>query len=253
MKLLSMLSEVIFQVIIFSLLPFLWWFFTARRKESFFSWIGLKAVKGSWPKVIGGILFFFLLCLVSQLWWIPHLLPAGATVQSSYAGMGWSAFPSAFLFGIIQTGLSEEILFRGFLAKRLISRFGFATGNLPQGLVFGLLHGAMFFLVTTLLKALIITLITGFSDGWQKKQQAALSFPDGWFTESGICCSLWQRHSDCCDRQGGKVIYTYFPCITLPPCTACLYVICPVPFPGGRSFSAAQACPLRPPPSTSFH
>ena len=68
--------------------------------------------------------------------------------------MGWSAFPSAFLFGIIQTGLSEEILFRGFLAKRLISRFGFATGNLPQGLVFGLLHGAMFFLVTTLLKAL---------------------------------------------------------------------------------------------------
>ena len=74
MKLLSMLSEVIFQVIIFSLLPFLWWFFTARRKESFFSWIGLKAVKGSWPKVIGGILFFFLLCLVSQLWWIPHLL-----------------------------------------------------------------------------------------------------------------------------------------------------------------------------------
>ena len=113
MKLLSMLSEVIFQVIIFSLLPFLWWFFTARRKESFFSWIGLKAVKGSWPKVIGGILFFFLLCLVSQLWWIPHLLPAGATVQSSYAGMGWSAFPSAFLFGIIQTGLSEEILFRG--------------------------------------------------------------------------------------------------------------------------------------------
>ena len=153
MKLLSMLSEVIFQVIIFSLLPFLWWFFTARRKESFFSWIGLKAVKGSWPKVIGGILFFFLLCLVSQLWWIPHLLPAGATVQSSYAGMGWSAFPS----------------------KRLISRFGFATGNLLQGLVFGILHGAMFFLVTTPLKALIITLITGFSGwllGWMAEKAA---------------------------------------------------------------------------------
>lgn len=183
MKLLSMLSEVIFQVIIFSLLPFLWWFFTARRKESFFSWIGLKAVKGSWPKVIGGILFFFLLCLVSQLWWIPHLLPAGATVQSSYAGMGWSAFPSAFLFGIIQTGLSEEILFRGFLAKRLISRFGFATGNLLQGLVFGLLHGAMFFLVTTPLKALIITLITGFSGwllGWMAEKAAGGSILPGW-------------------------------------------------------------------------
>ncbi len=55
--------------------------------------------------------------------------------------MGWSAFPSAFLFGIIQTGLSEEILFRGFLAKRLISRFGFATGNLLLSMAeaFGLL------------------------------------------------------------------------------------------------------------------
>lgn len=81
MKLLSMLSDVIFQVIIFSLLPFLWWFFTARRKESFFAWIGLKAVKGSWPKIIGGILFFFLLCLISQLWWIPHLLPAGTGIR----------------------------------------------------------------------------------------------------------------------------------------------------------------------------
>ena len=38
------------------------------------------------------------------------------------------------------------------------------------------------------------------------------------------------------------MIYTYLPCITLPPCTACLYVICPVPFPGGRSFSAVYIC-----------
>lgn len=97
--------------------------------------------------------------------------------------MGWSAFPSAFLFGIIQTGLSEEILFRGFLAKRLISHLGFATGNLLQGLVFGLLHGAMFFLVTTPLKALIITLITGFSGwllGWMAEKAAGGSILPGW-------------------------------------------------------------------------
>ena len=63
--------------------------------------------------------------------------------------MGWSAFPSAFRFGIFQTGLSEEILFRGFLAKRLISRFGFATGNLLQGLVFGILHLSLIHISTT--------------------------------------------------------------------------------------------------------
>lgn len=183
MELLSKLSEVIFQVLIFSLLPFLWWFFTARRKEGFFSWIGLKAVKGSRSTIAGCILIFFLLCLVSQLWWMPYLLPAGATVQSSYAGKGWGAFPSAFLFGILQTGLSEEILFRGFLGKRLISRFGFAAGNLLQGLAFGLLHGALFFLVTTPPKALMIILITGFSGwflGWITEKKAGGSILPGW-------------------------------------------------------------------------
>lgn len=59
----------------------------------------------------------------------------------------------------------------------------FATGNLLQGLVFGLLHGAMFFLVTTPLKALIITLITGFSGwllGWMAEKAAGGSILPGW-------------------------------------------------------------------------
>ena len=129
MDMVSMFFNVISQVLMFSLIPFIWWLVTARRKENFFSWIGLKGVRGNWLAVGGCILFFFVLCVVSQVWWIPHLLPANATVQSSYAGMGWSAFPSAFLFGMIQTGLSEEILFRGFLGKRLIAKFGFAVGN----------------------------------------------------------------------------------------------------------------------------
>lgn len=186
MDIISMLFEVIFQVLSFSLIPFIWWMVTARRKENFFSWIGLKGIWGNRLAVGGCILFFFVLCVVSQVWWMPHLLPANATVQSSYAGMGWSAFPSAFLFGMIQTGLSEEILFRGFLGKRLIAKFGFAAGNLVQGLLFGILHGVMFFFVTTPFKALVITLITGFS-GWLL----------GWLTEKGSGGSIvpgWMAH-----------------------------------------------------------
>lgn len=186
MDMVSMFFNVISQVLMFSLIPFIWWLVTARRKENFFSWIGLKGVRGSWLTVGGCILFFFVLCVVSQVWWIPHLLPANATVQSSYAGMGWSAFPSAFLFGMIQTGLSEEILFRGFLGKRLIAKFGFAVGNVVQGLLFGALHGVMFFFVTTPFKALVITLITGFS-GWLL----------GWLTEKGSGGSIvpgWMAH-----------------------------------------------------------
>ncbi len=45
MNILSKLLEVLLQVVVFSLIPFIWWFVTARRKEPFLSWIGLKAVR----------------------------------------------------------------------------------------------------------------------------------------------------------------------------------------------------------------
>lgn len=43
------------------------------------------------------------------------------------------------LYGL-RSGLVEEILFRGFLSKRLIGWLGFQRGNLLQAAIFGLLH-----------------------------------------------------------------------------------------------------------------
>ena len=34
----------VFQLLIFSLIPFIWWLITARKKDSFFKWIGLKKI-----------------------------------------------------------------------------------------------------------------------------------------------------------------------------------------------------------------
>lgn len=46
-----------------------------------------------------------------------------ATTQ--FHGKGLSAVPSILVFAIINTSLSEEILFRGFILKRLSNVFGF--------------------------------------------------------------------------------------------------------------------------------
>lgn len=46
-----------------------------------------------------------------------------------------------------QTALSEEILFRGFIGKRLQKKFGFVVGNALQAILFGLPHGVPFMLV----------------------------------------------------------------------------------------------------------
>ena len=35
----------ILQLLLFSLIPFIWWLITARKKESFFNWIGIKKIK----------------------------------------------------------------------------------------------------------------------------------------------------------------------------------------------------------------
>ena len=34
----------VMQLLIFTLIPFIWWLITARKKENFFSWIGFKRI-----------------------------------------------------------------------------------------------------------------------------------------------------------------------------------------------------------------
>jgi len=43
----SMLIGIIIQVVLYSLIPFIWWLTIAREKMNFFSWIGLKKIDGN--------------------------------------------------------------------------------------------------------------------------------------------------------------------------------------------------------------
>lgn len=55
----------------------------------------------------------------------------------------WSTL-SIILYAFVQTGLSEEIFFRGFIAKRLIHKFDYRIGNIIQSILFGLTHVLIF-------------------------------------------------------------------------------------------------------------
>ena len=53
------------------------------------------------------------------------------TIESSMEGIGTAVFIlSLLMHSFIRTGLSEEIFFRGFIAKRLIPKIGFLYRNL---------------------------------------------------------------------------------------------------------------------------
>lgn len=106
-------------MVLFSIIPLVWWLITARKKESFFKWLGLKRPENKNGKnLIFSTLIIMLVCFaVGELavWFRGDV----AAAESAYKGMGVAALPSVLVYSYLQTGLSEEILFRGFLLKRL--------------------------------------------------------------------------------------------------------------------------------------
>jgi len=161
-----MLVSSLIQVILFSVIPLVCWFLFARRKHSFFEWIGCKLPVIEKRNSFFILFFLALLLFVSLGWIIILFFPNDTDVAASqFYGVGVSGIAAALLYAFVQTGLSEEILFRGFIGKRLISAFGFATGNTVQALLFGCLHGVMFFSRTGIINAVIITLFTALI-GW---------------------------------------------------------------------------------------
>ena len=153
------------QIILFSLIPFVWWLITARKKMDFFKWIGLKKISGSkenktWLWTAGAIVAFLVLSVFMLM-----SVKGMETATSDFAGLKLAAVPAVLIYAILKTALPEEIVFRGFLLKRISNKFGFAAGNLIQSILFGLMHGVFFFSAAGIVKAVLITLFTG-SIGW---------------------------------------------------------------------------------------
>lgn len=114
----ALLSAVI-QILLFTLLPFIWWLVTARRKSPFLEWIGLKPLKetGSqktWLWILLGSTFF-LVFSIFVLYTIRNL----ETAMSRFSGLGFKALPGILIYSIFQTALPEEILFRGFFFEKI--------------------------------------------------------------------------------------------------------------------------------------
>lgn len=138
----------VLQVFIFTAVPFAVYLATRRTTRGFLQYIGLYAPERR------TFLWATLLVLVTA----PLLLWAFSTpvLREKVAGPGTVAgvlrqlepgvesLVILLLYAWAQTSLSEEILFRGFVAQRLINRFGFGVGNFVQALLFGFLHLSLF-------------------------------------------------------------------------------------------------------------
>ena len=191
-----MLNELIgsvIQVLLFALVPLIIWFATARGKVSFFTWIGLK--KPVCDNSIKAILLTLVIALayIGVMTLCVKLMQEGVTTAGSkFAGQGFAVLPSVFFYSFLRTALSEEILFRGFFLKRIQNRFGFMIGNSIQALLFGLMHGIPFGLVTkNVATFFLLTLIPGlfgWYQGWLNEKQCGGSIVPSWLLHS--CMNL---------------------------------------------------------------
>lgn len=64
---------------------------------------------------------------------------------AEYSSLGTTAFVPILIYSIFQSGLSEKLLFRGFILKVGEQKIGFKYDNSIQAFIFGMLHGIILF------------------------------------------------------------------------------------------------------------
>lgn len=146
------------EIILFSLLPFLFWYFSARKQERFTDWIGLKKIKGGKKTALAIIIVTTFYLLISLI--LLNSLKNIENATTEFQGLRFAALPAIFIYAVFNTSFPEEVLFRGFILKRLANKLGFTKANFIQGILFGLLHGVMFFPLVGNLKSILIILLT---------------------------------------------------------------------------------------------
>lgn len=179
----SELFSSIIQIVLFALIPFLWWLTAARRKVSFPGWIGLSWDRNKKHDQI----LVWIVCTIIGFWFVGefslYALKDIKTAVSAFSEGGFATIPAILVYAVFHTSLSEEILFRGFLLKRIADRFGFLIGNTVQALLFGLLHGIMFVSEAGYVKAILLIAFTGaiaWTMGYINEKKAGGSIYPSW-------------------------------------------------------------------------
>jgi uncharacterized protein len=180
----------ILQIVVFTLIPFVVFLFRKDKSSTFSRYLGLYRAP---QKAITYALFTSLLFLTGALIFVlidggvrsAVFAPNSVTGKLRMMGLSGTSIVVLIIIALFKTSLSEEILFRGFIAKRLTKGIGFKAGNILQALIFGIIHLLLFWQLTnTTLAPLIGIFIFSTSAGWVvgyiKENHGEGSIVPGW-------------------------------------------------------------------------
>ena len=149
MLIINTIISAVLQILVFTAIPFFFYLIAHHRVKGFFDYIGLLKPERRTMLYATLLSAAFVFPTLLLLFFVPDIravVTGSNTVVGRLRSYGFSG-TTIVLVGLeafVQTAFSEEILFRGFVAKRLINWMGFRWGNLLQALLFGAVHLLLF-------------------------------------------------------------------------------------------------------------
>jgi len=141
------------QLLAFTLIPVLVYIIKTKSINGFWNYIGLK--KSNRKANFLAFLATLVLCipvlflpLFNQEFLEVMANPNSVSGKLRQMGFGVETILIILINAIIKTSLAEELLFRGFITKRLIAITNFQIGNIIQALIFGAIHTVLFYYIT---------------------------------------------------------------------------------------------------------
>ncbi len=190
LQLVNEFISTILQVGLFTLIPFIFFLFRKDKTLTFYRYIGLyKPTTKSLMYVVLTSLIFLIagigLTFIDDSIKQAVLSPNSVTGKLRLMGLNATTVTILLIIALLKTSFAEEILFRGFIAKRLINKLGFEIGNILQAIIFGLLHLLLFWLLTKttfipLIFIFIFSSFAGWTIGYIKEKFANGSIIPGW-------------------------------------------------------------------------
>jgi len=123
-------------------------FFSKPPRDSFFKSIGLifPTAKSMRWALLASLIFVPATLAMFMTGPMRELAAGENTVAGAVRSLGWSpeTLVVIFILAFLKTSFTEELLFRGVIAKRLIKGFGFFTGNTLQAILFASIHLLIF-------------------------------------------------------------------------------------------------------------
>lgn len=149
----SAVVSALLQIAAFATVPLAVWYLTDRKKGiSFNEYVGLfkpRLERKGWLLPVIGLMscfvcYFGFTLLISQGNISELMAQSKEVAANAFAGRGFSVLGRMIITAFINNGFCEEMLFRGFLCKRLMQRFGDNAGIFLQAVIFALVHNVMF-------------------------------------------------------------------------------------------------------------